>query len=392
MSLSTSQLADIVRGLGGDRVTIRNQKVQCCCLLAPWKHAKGRDRNPSMVVMLEGRHGDPIYTCMSCGEKGSLRDLVLFIWVKTGVDLFHYISVIDGDGAKGATKASEKITKKLKKSFEQGFQVHQEAKKQIPPPMQTVKVGDAPFYDYKCIADADKVPEIPWSVYEPYTGSVPRYAIERGLDLDTCREWELGHDKSMRRLLIPMRDHKGRIVGITGRLYACPKCGFRGKRLSDGERQWIVKQEGDKWGRCASCNSIAPPKYLHSKGFMRNLFLFGENRKKVDRTDGRVYLLEGHLDVIFVWKLGYRPTVGMMGSNPGPAQIEKLIRFYDRVIVVPDGDDAGAKMVRDVKSMVAGRIPVTFKKTPQGTDPGEMASKDPESLKKLLGTPPCSVD
>ncbi len=78
--MDASRLADVVRAIGGEQVTLGAGKVQCCCLLARWTHAKGRDRRPSMVVFPKGQYGEPIYSCLACHDRGSLRDLILFIW------------------------------------------------------------------------------------------------------------------------------------------------------------------------------------------------------------------------------------------------------------------------------------------------------------------------
>jgi DNA primase len=140
---------------------------------------------------------------------------------------------------------------------------------------------------------------------------------------------------------------------------------------------------------CARCKRYSPPKYLHSKGFKRNLMLYGEHRYKLDRTDGRVYLVEGHIDVLSMWQAHYRPVNATLGSWPGQPQIEKLIRDHERIIVVGDGDQSGADFVAKVKKMVAQRIPVAMKKLPPKTDPNKLlAEQGVEALRTHLGDPP----
>lgn len=387
MSLSSHQLAEIVRTLGGERITTYANKVQCSCLLARWTHTSGRDSHPSMVLYTEGDHG-PTYGCLGCGESGTLRDLVLFMWSKTGTNLFDLVDLIDGEGSPDApAKISEKLRKKATEASTVGFETRRLTPKARP--IEQLQDGK-PFYDYQCIAKADAAPELPPETLEQYAGSVPRYAVDRGLTIETCKAWELGNNRKGRRLVIPMRDHQGKLLALTGRLYACPRCGFHGEIDEAGERHWTEKPEGER-ERCQRCKRSAPPKYFHSKGFKRNLLLFGEHRRKLD-PGRKVYLAEGHLDVILLWQLGYRPVVGMMGSNPGAAQIEKLIRYWERVIIVPDGDDAGDKLVSETKRMVAGRIPVGVRKLPRGSDPGKLAKLAPETLREILGPPPSDVD
>lgn len=376
-------LAAIARDLGAHEVRERSGKVTCSCLLARWTHFGGYDTKPSMVIFPHGRYGEPIYKCMGCHEEGPLRDLVLEHWAVTGRNLMHWVMAIDGDGDGVPVKARERLRAI---PDEPGFKkrkghVQQDIVKRFE--------DGKPFYDYRSIAEADAVQEIPAEVYEPYRGSIPRYALDRGLTVETCKAWDLGHDKEGRRLLFPIRDHKGRLVAISGRLYSltCVYCDgpiVRGKRDHEGKR---IRDY------CGDCRRNEPPKYLHTDGFKRNLVLFGEHRKE-DNIDGNVFVVEGHLDMVMLWQAGYRPVVAMLGSYPGRCQIEKLIAYWGRrITLIPDGDKAGVDMVAKVKQLVADRVPVVAKKLPDQTDAaalllanqrGELPT---DELHKILGEP-----
>jgi len=386
-------LADLLRSIGADKVRVVSQsKVSCACPLARWTHPKGSDSHPSFVAFTEGKHGDPIYACQSCHDEGSIRELLLLLWTK-GKDTYHWVEIIDAGSAARrediveATKRSERQLAAAAKGEVRGF--HATAK--VPPVVERESDG-RPWYDYKCLAEADAVPEIPWSEYEPYVASAPAYALERGLTAETCREWELGDDKQAQRLLFPIRDRKGRLITISGRLYAvgCPRCGGGWLvRCESCERLEADHVEGDpcefKATRpmCEKCGAGETPKYMHRKGFRRNLVLYGEHRH--DETDGRVYVVEGHLDMLKLWQAGYRPVVAVLGTGVGEAQIEKLVARWARVVVVPDGDKAGVEMGVRVKRMVVGRIGVGIVTLPDGTDPGGMTV---EELRTFLGEPP----
>jgi hypothetical protein len=84
----------------------------------------------------------------------------------------------------------------------------------------------------------------------PLKIELPPYASDpkpegRGISPEVLREWEIGHDVSMRRLLFPLRDRKGRLMAVSGRLYEtkhCVRCLNRSKekvplvvRLENGE-------------------------------------------------------------------------------------------------------------------------------------------------------------
>lgn len=392
--MNVVKIETILKGLGARETRVKGNKVTTNCLLAPWTHSKGRDMKPSMVI-LEGRHGDPIYSCRACHRKGTLRDLLCFIWVNTKISTMRYIEVLDGD--------VEKVPKGVNPEFRsQKQRVLRVTKTNIDKALVEARVaahGDGKaWHDKEALRQAEKVSEIPWYYYEPFLGSVPRYAIDRGITIDTCKAWELGHDKRMRRLLFPMRDRNGRLVAISGRRYACQWCGslriVKENRCTECRRLEpdgveICSKCSEPTGneeRCAGCKRPMPPKYLHNDGFKRNLHLYGENR--VEDGDGLVYVVEGHFDALMLWQWGYRPVVALLGSHPGGAQIEKLVAYYERVLVVPDGDDAGDKMVVDLKGMIAWRIPVMSRHPKRGKDPCSLGR---DGCLDLLGPPPVKV-
>lgn len=380
----------ILRGVGGDKVRGHGHKVTCCCLLAPWTHSKGHDDNPSMVVM-ENFDGIIVYKCQACHRKGTLEYLLQVLWTK-GYKTFGFLQALAGQKPIELVHTDEREVQELKRSTSVNARRTWDEKAHV-------QRSEKAFYDYKATAEADGVPEIPWEEYEPYVREgAPPYALARGLKEETCRAFELGDDTETKRLLFPIRDRKGRLVTISGRLYAdrCVKCGGEWERFcracGDMKSDHIEDPEGDLWcpeqdgkfksqaEECVDCHTPRPPKYFHRKGFKRNLILYGEHLK--DKAhDGRVYVVEGNADVLSMWQDGYRPVVGILGSDPGEVQVEKMIRQWKRIWVVGDGDDAGRKLGRKITKMVAGRIPVEIVELDDGQDPDSMSRE--EKLSKI---------
>jgi hypothetical protein len=385
------KIAQMLRGLGAREVRLKAAKVECNCLLAPWTHPGGRDSRPSMVV-LQGRYGDPIYACQGCHERGPLRDLLLFLWSKTGRSTLQFVEWLDGEAEdipKGVDADIFRRRRRLESLSQKDVDV-QALRRRV----AEASGDDQPAYDVGALQAAEEVLAMPWAQYEPFTGSVPPYALKRGLAMETCREWSLGHDKRMRRLLFPLLDRRGRLMAISGRRYACQWCGsersVRENRcrecrrpVPEGELCPKCSEKGAKEEWCAGCKRPMSPKYLHSDGFQRNLFLFGEHR--IQDGSKCVYVVEGHMDALMLWQAGYRPAVALLGSHPGGSQVEKLVAYYDRIVVVPDGDAAGEAMAADLTAAVAWRVPVVVRLPKKGCDPGELNYQE---MAELLGTPP----
>lgn len=172
---------------------------------------------------------------------------------------------------------------------------------------------------------------------------------KRQLTRETMTAWELG--SRFGRVAIPVRDFQQRLVGISGR--SIP----------------------------SETKPPKLPKYLHSTGFKKEHFLFGESKK----IDGRVaYVVEGQFDVIWLWQIGYQNVLAIMGSHPSQQQIEKLVRWFTEIVVFGDGDKSGRKMARDTCEVVKARMPARIAEPIEGKDPNEHTE---EELLERLGPP-----
>lgn len=394
-------MEEVLRGLGCE-TRWGGRKLYASCPFAKTTHPSGCDSRPSFVVFPDHPSGEswpPWYSCSSCGVSGSVEAMILQMWVDGVVDgpnvLFAMYEAAGPDVTSGlnATPVS---------AIERRRQAVERKRYTLAPRAARAK----PWNDKSWVEVCAEVPELPAGYYDKFQGGVPRYALDRGLSVETCKVWDLGHDQVGRRLMFPLYDQGGRLVAVSGRLYSC-RCGstesekeHRCSRckilLVDGTMDCPACGGSPQKVRtiCSGCKRGWPPKYLHSDGFKRNLFLYGEHlRKQVPHKVG--YIVEGNADAPMMWQLGYRPVVATLGSNvlkkgqTTSVQIEKMIAWFDRVVVVHDGDEAGRKMCDQIQRGISGRIIVSSRELPDGEDPASMAKKDPQSLVEIVGIPPC---
>ncbi len=119
------------------------------------------------------------------------------------------------------------------------------------------------------------------------------------------------YDRFRHRIMFPIRDVRGRVIG------------FGGRKLGD--------EEG--------------PKYLNSPEtpvFAKNQELYGlyEARKALRSID-RLLVVEGYMDVVALAQRGFRNAVATLGTATGEAHYQKLYRYTDEVVCCFDGDKAG---------------------------------------------------
>ncbi|MBI5248079.1 MAG: DNA primase [Desulfomonile tiedjei] len=123
------------------------------------------------------------------------------------------------------------------------------------------------------------------------------------------------YDYFRSRVMIPIRDMTGKLIGFGGRI------------LGPGE-----------------------PKYLNSPDsavFRKKNVLFGlDTAREAIRTEGFVVLVEGYFDQISLRIRGLENTVAPLGTALGTEQVKLLKRFTSDVIAVFDGDEAGLRAVK----------------------------------------------
>lgn len=131
--------------------------------------------------------------------------------------------------------------------------------------------------------------------------------------LTVNEEKQRRYDRFRNRLMIPIRDVNGRVVGFGARTL-------------------------DKDGL---------PKYLNSPQtalFDKSSLLYGlDTAKRHIREARQVVIVEGYMDVMQGWQHGYRNLVAQMGTALTEPQLQALKRYTKQFVLALDADAAGAK-------------------------------------------------
>jgi len=121
------------------------------------------------------------------------------------------------------------------------------------------------------------------------------------------------------RLMIPIRDHQGRVVAFTA-------------------RQSQLTPEDDPAREAKYVNSPETP--IFSKSHL--LFNLDRARKEVSE-DQPFVLVEGQLDAMRCWQVGLKAAVAPQGTSVTEAQLNLLRRYHGQIECFFDGDAAGTK-------------------------------------------------
>jgi DNA primase len=162
-----------------------------------------------------------------------------------------------------------------------------------------------------------------------------------------------GNDYFARRLVFPLADARGRVLG------------FQARRLHD-----------DDPIRAKYVNS--PESELFHKGDL--LYGLDKARQAIAKQD-RAVVVEGNTDVLALRQAGFEPTVASMGTALTDRQLRELGRLTKRVFLCFDADAAGHDAtLRGMELAVAQGFDVSVVTLPEGTDPADDTAAFEERL------------
>jgi DNA primase len=205
-----------------------------------------------------------------------------------------------------------------------------------------------------------------------------KFLSDRGVDPATAAEAGLlqhrdsggWYDRFRNRLLFPISDRDGRVVG------------FGGRALGDEQ-----------------------PKYLNSPRtplFDKSTLVYGiDLARESARKHDQVVIVEGYMDVIAAHQFGYENVVAAMGTALTDSQVAAVKRLSKRIVLALDADAAGQMAtVRSLEAMQDAldhdaapvvdpggiirferklNAEISIVQLPEGKDPDELIRKNPES-------------
>jgi DNA primase len=166
------------------------------------------------------------------------------------------------------------------------------------------------------------------------------------------------YDRFRDRITFPIRDQRGRAIGLGGRV------------LGDDKPKYL--------------NSPETP--IFHKG--RELYGLYQARKVLKDVD-YLFVVEGYMDVIALAQFDIKNAVASLGTAATPEHIEKMFRVTDKIVFCFDGDEAGKKAawrgLENSEALLRDGKQVYFMFLPEGEDPdtfvrskGKKTFLDPE--------------
>ncbi len=230
-----------------------------------------------------------------------------------------------------------------------------------------------------------------------------RYLEERGLDLKTIQDFQLGYSPSGWESLCQHLRERGY---ADGELVAAGLAVEGERGLRDLFHQRIMFPIADLRGRVVGFGGRSlpvegeeeiQPKYLNTPQtatFDKGGLLYALDKAKEHiRREGLALIVEGYMDAIAAHQHGFPNVVASMGTALSERQVRLLKRFSRDVVLALDADTAGQEATLravEYQELLGRDIRVVI--LPEGRDPDQVIRSDREAWSALLANAQLLLD
>lgn len=302
------------------------------------------DHRPSMYVS----PAKQIFKCFACGAGG---DVIKFVQMREGLSF---------------PQALERLAKRA--GIDLGPEMRREPRRSAP--------GEL---DAAALAKINQWVQKIWvqNLWNPETGAAAReYLAKRQITEESAQKWGIGlsldsWDHVVRQA--GQKDHKSRMLTAAGLAVERESGGFY-----DKFRNRLMFPIVDVGGRIIGFGGRTlgddPAKYMNSPAtvlFDKSHCLYGlhQARHAIGQT-GTAVVVEGYTDVIMAHQFGVENVVATLGTSLTSGHAHVLRRFAKRIVLLFDSDVAGhAAAERALEVCLAEKIDIRLAFVPEGKDP-----------------------
>ncbi len=262
------------------------------------------DTNPSMSVSREKQ----MYTCFSCHATGNVYT---FLMNYEHMDFKQALKYL-GDRV-GINTGNIQIKKKTTK-YDKLYEAYQFALKYYQNNLNSNVGKTAKSYLKGRNIGEETIKEFEIGLSLDSKDDLTKLLESKSYDLVTLNKAGLSsdnHDIYNDRIMFPLYDISGRVVGFSGRIYK-----------DNGQNKYLNTKETE----------------IFKKGEMLYHYHIA---KEECRKNNTVIVMEGFMDVIRASTIGIKNTVALMGTALTKDQMQLIKRLASTIILCLDGDDPG---------------------------------------------------
>lgn len=297
------------------------------------------DSNPSMCVSREKQ----IYTCFSCHATGNVYT---FLMNYEHIDFREALRYL---GEKvGVNVSSVNIVKKTTR-FDHLYEAYNFAVKYFQNNLSASVGKEARAYLSKRGINEEAIKEFEIGLSLESRDDLTKLLVSKKYELSTLNRIGLSsddHDIYDDRIMFPLYDVSGQVVGFSGRIYK-----------DVDQNKYLNTKETD----------------IFKKGEMLYHYHIAREECRLKKS---VIVMEGFMDVIRASIVGVKNTVALMGTALTNNQFNLIKRLSNNIILCLDGDDPGVKAMLSIgEHLLDEGVEVKVVVLPDNDDPDSFILK-----------------
>lgn len=320
------------------------------------------EKSPSFSVSQDKQ----IYKCFGCGEAGNV---ISFVMKNRNMSFLDAVKYLASRANIALELQNEKKDKNLQKK-ELLYKINQEAGK---------------FFFSNLMAN----------------NAAKEYFLNRGIKLETIRRFGLGYANDSWNSLMNHLKRKNiseQLMIEAGLLSVNPEKNRKYDRFRNRVMFPVFDYRGKVIGFGGRVLDDSKPKYLNSPEtmvFQKGTNLYGLNFALKHSMQERYFIIvEGYMDLITLHQYGITNVVASLGTALTINQARLLKRYADKVVISYDADMAGQMAtMRGLEILRTAGFDVRVLSIPQGKDPDEFVrSNGKEAFLKLINSAEPLID
>ena len=302
------------------------------------------DHSPSLIISPEKQ----IFNCFTCRTGGNVFS---FVMKYENVSFAEAVSIV---AKKVGFNLKNDVFVKSENKYSKDHEIYEYAMKYYLNNINTTDGSKAREYLLKRGINETIIKEFKLGYSGSSKDTFYKLATNKGWDIETLNKLGLinkvnenVYDTFINRIVIPIENLKGEVVGFTGRIF-------------NGEDNTA--------------------KYLNTKEteiFKKSSLLFNyHNAKNYIRDRKSVIVVEGNMDAIKMSAKGFKNVVALMGVALSNEQIDILKRLKVPVILMLDNDNAGEEAtIKNGESLINSDVDTKVVRLSGAKDPDEYLEK-----------------
>ena len=302
------------------------------------------DHSPSLIISPEKQ----IFNCFTCRTGGNVFS---FVMKYENVSFAEAVSIV---AKKVGFNLKNNVFVKSENKYSKDYEIYEYAMKYYLNNINTTDGSKARDYLLKRGINETIIKEFKLGYSGSSKDTFYKLATNKGWDIETLNKLGLinkvnenVYDTFINRVVIPIENLKGEVVGFTGRIF-------------NGEDNTA--------------------KYLNTKEteiFKKSSLLFNyHNAKNYIRDRKSVIVVEGNMDAIKMSAKGFKNVVALMGVALSNEQIDILKRLKVPVILMLDNDNAGEEAtIKNGESLINSGVDTKVVRLSGAKDPDEYLEK-----------------